>query len=151
MKRNQHLRENLTQSTFTGKFKVGQQVRSAHPGENKLFGVGIVRSVDPNRKHGNTYQIEFEGSIVKYICLDEDGMIDATPTPTETASGLGIGRIADVDPVSEMLAEIAAANINACTAPKREYKLCDCGHYSAWPMSTSSGSSCPDCYDRMSE
>lgn len=144
--------------TFTGKFKVGQQVRSAHPGENKLFGVGIVRSVDPNRKHGNTYQIEFEGSIVKYICLDEDGMIDATPTPTETAStydfsesDLGIGHIADVDPVSEMLAEIAAANINARTASKREYKLCDCGHYSAWPMSTSSGSSCPDCYDRMSE
>ena len=144
--------------TFTGKFKVGQQVRSAHPGENKLFGVGIVRSVDPNRKYGNTYQIEFEGSIVKYICLDEDGMIDATPTPTETAStydfsesGLGIGRIADVDPVSEMLAEIEAAEISARTAPKREYKLCDCGHYSAWPMSTSSGVSCPDCYDRMSE
>lgn len=29
-------------------------------------------------------------------------------------------------------------------------KLCDCGHYSAHPMTTSSGSSCPDCYDRMS-
>lgn len=28
--------------------------------------------------------------------------------------------------------------------------LCDCGHYAAHPMTTSSGTSCPDCYDRMS-
>lgn len=27
--------------------------------------------------------------------------------------------------------------------------LCDCGHYTQRPMSTSSGSACPDCYDRM--
>lgn len=30
-------------------------------------------------------------------------------------------------------------------------KLCDCGHYSAYPMSTSRGTSCPDCYDKMSD
>lgn len=30
-------------------------------------------------------------------------------------------------------------------------KLCDCGHYTAHPMTTSSGTSCPDCYDRMSQ
>ena len=27
--------------------------------------------------------------------------------------------------------------------------MCACGHRSAYPMSTASGSSCPDCYDRM--
>lgn len=30
-------------------------------------------------------------------------------------------------------------------------KLCDCGHYSAHPMNTSRGTSCPNCYDEMSE
>lgn len=29
--------------------------------------------------------------------------------------------------------------------------LCACGHYSAHSMNTSSGISCPDCYDRMSD
>ncbi len=29
--------------------------------------------------------------------------------------------------------------------------LCDCGHYSAHPMNTSRGTSCPNCYDEMSE
>lgn len=66
-------------------------------------------------------------------------------------SGLGIGRISDADLVDKAVAQIEAAKISARTTPKREYKLCDCGHYSAWPMSTSSGSSCPDCYDDMSE
>lgn len=28
--------------------------------------------------------------------------------------------------------------------------LCDCGHYTAHPMNASQGTSCPDCYDRMS-
>lgn len=30
-------------------------------------------------------------------------------------------------------------------------KLADCGHYVLHAMSTSHGSSCPDCYDRMSD
>jgi|GEM_PF-2743256 len=29
-------------------------------------------------------------------------------------------------------------------------ELADCGHYTTEAMSTSRGSSCPDCYDRMS-
>lgn len=29
--------------------------------------------------------------------------------------------------------------------------LCDCGHYSTQPMNASLGTSCPDCYDRMSD
>lgn len=38
------------------------------------------------------------------------------------------------------------------TAPKIEMFLCDCGHSvpSGMRMSASLGSSCPDCYDRMS-
>jgi hypothetical protein len=36
-------------------------------------------------------------------------------------------------------------------APVSIGKLCDCGHYSHHPMTTSTGSSCPDCYDDMSE
>lgn len=28
--------------------------------------------------------------------------------------------------------------------------LCDCGHYAIHPMTASLGSSCPDCYDKMS-
>lgn len=31
------------------------------------------------------------------------------------------------------------------------YIMCACGHETDHPMSTSSGSSCPACYDRMSE
>ncbi len=37
--------------------------------------------------------------------------------------------------------------------PEREMpqeKLCDCGHYSAHPMTASNGTACPDCYDDMS-
>jgi hypothetical protein len=39
------------------------------------------------------------------------------------------------------------------TAPKIEMKKCACGHTvpASVVMSTSTGSSCPDCYDRMSE
>lgn len=39
-------------------------------------------------------------------------------------------------------------------APKLQSKplrMCDCGHTTEYPMSTSNGSSCPDCYDRMSD
>ena len=38
--------------------------------------------------------------------------------------------------------------------PKRarsQSVLCDCGHYTTSPMSASMGTSCPDCYDRMSD
>ena len=41
-------------------------------------------------------------------------------------------------------------------APQPERKppaltFCDCGHYTEWPMTASLGTSCPDCYDRMSD
>lgn len=73
-------------------------------------------------------------------------------TPQDfSESGLGIGRINDADSVDESLAQIEAVKISQRNAPRRELKLCDCGHYSAWPMSTSSGSSCANCYDDMSE
>ena len=35
--------------------------------------------------------------------------------------------------------------------PQPKMTLCDCGHYTDSPMSASLGSSCPDCYDRMSD
>lgn len=35
--------------------------------------------------------------------------------------------------------------------PWTQERLCDCGHYSAHAMNSSQGTSCPDCYDRMSE
>lgn len=37
------------------------------------------------------------------------------------------------------------------TQPAAEHEtMCDCGHRSAHPMSSSRGTCCPDCYDRMS-
>ena len=74
----------------------------------------------------------------------------ATPVRPPFRQEFGIGRIGDADPAMEALAELGAVEINRRNSPKRPVKLCDCGHYTAWPMSTSSGSSCPDCYDRMS-
>jgi len=68
-------------------------------------------------------------------------------------SGLGIGRIADVDPTTEILAELEAEKImqERNKNNRREPKLCDCGHWSTQSMSASLGSACPDCYDRMSD
>lgn len=49
------------------------------------------------------------------------------------------------------------ANIRNADAIKakqsHEFKpvLCDCGHSTTNPMTASFGSSCPDCYDKMSE
>ncbi len=40
--------------------------------------------------------------------------------------------------------------MGADIAPPARRKLA-CGHYSSEKMTTSRGSSCPDCYDRMSE
>lgn len=49
--------------------------------------------------------------------------------------------------------ESIIAMLNAPT-PKRQAPmmvLCNCGHYTETPMSTSWGTSCPDCYDDMSD
>lgn len=70
-------------------------------------------------------------------------------------SGLGIGRIADADPASEALAALEAVEImkrQAANDPHaRTPRLCDCGHYDAFPMTTARGSACADCYDRWSD
>lgn len=39
--------------------------------------------------------------------------------------------------------------VKSCPAVAVKQTLCDCGHYTAHPMTTSSGTSCADCYDRM--
>ena len=55
---------------------------------------------------------------------------------------------ADVQRVAALLREQAAKRM----APRVRLVRCDCGHTipSAWVMSTSSGTSCDRCYDRMS-
>lgn len=69
-------------------------------------------------------------------------------------SGFGIWRLsADTDAASEALAEIEAREIarrQSAGQPQRPLVLCDCGHYSAFPMSASLGRTCPDCYDDWS-
>ena len=57
----------------------------------------------------------------------------------------------DVDRVAEMIRE-AQAKREAAKAATRMIR-CDCGHTVAsnLVMSASTGTSCPDCYDRMSE
>ena len=57
----------------------------------------------------------------------------------------------DAEDASPSNAEIIAM-LTAPTPARPQPKLtrCDCGHYTEHPMSASLGSSCPDCYDRMS-
>ena len=55
----------------------------------------------------------------------------------------------DAEPSNEEIIAMLTA-----PQPKRAQPtmtLCDCGHYTSSPMSASMGSSCPDCYDRMSD
>ena len=63
--------------------------------------------------------------------------------------GFGIGE-AGKAPASTPLDEIEAARLQ----PIREHKMvkCACGHTipSIWVMRANLGSSCPDCYDDMS-
>ena len=54
----------------------------------------------------------------------------------------------DADPSNEDI--IAMLTAEAPARPKPQMTLCDCGHYTESPMSASMGSSCPNCYDRMS-
>ena len=63
-------------------------------------------------------------------------------------SGLGIGEAGRV-PASDPLSALEAERLQP--TPPATVK-CDCGHVvpRAWVMSASLGTSCPDCYDRMS-
>ena len=65
----------------------------------------------------------------------------------------GIGRIpADVDPIEEQMAQEEARRLTA-RARRSKMVKCACGHTvpRGMVMSASLGSSCPDCYDRMSD
>jgi hypothetical protein len=83
------------------------------------------------------------------------GTVEPHPTPATSydfsESGFGIGRLgADTDAAREALAEIEAQEImrrQAAGQPRRQLVLCDCGHYSAWPMNASLGRVCRDCFD----
>ena len=76
---------------------------------------------------------------------------DIEPDAEFGESGLGIGRIADVDPASETIAIIEAQAMTRGDKPAKMIR-CDCGHSvpQAQVMSASLGTACPDCYDRMS-
>lgn len=88
--------------------------------------------------------------LTSWRMLRQERSQPATNTRPDHSQEFGIGRISDTDQPLDALAQIEAAEINRRNAPKRKITLCDCGHHSALPMSTSSGTSCPDCYDRMS-
>ena len=55
----------------------------------------------------------------------------------------------DANPTNEDVIAMLTAPTPARPQPK--LTLCDCGHYTESPMSASLGTSCPDCYDRMSD
>ena len=64
----------------------------------------------------------------------------------------GAGRVpADVDGSDELVAQLEAEALQPIR--RQALVLCDCGHRvpKSWVMSTSLGTACPDCYDRMSD
>ena len=69
---------------------------------------------------------------------------------TEKTSGFGMGE-AGRTPATTPLDEIEAAHLQ----PMRKTRMvkCSCGHTvpASWVMSASRGTSCPDCYDDMSD
>jgi hypothetical protein len=69
--------------------------------------------------------------------------------PTKT-SGFGIGELSRV-PASTPMDEIEAAQLQP--EPRQVMRKCSCGHTvpAAWVMFASLGTSCPDCYDRLSD
>lgn len=61
-------------------------------------------------------------------------------------SGFGIGELGKVPEGENWMAKQRAINVD-------RFVKCDCGHYveKGLVMSASMGTSCPDCYDRMSD
>lgn len=72
-------------------------------------------------------------------------------TPTQVVEYLQTGKTINYD--SDWYAHIRdGESVPQRTKPQPPAeKLCDCGHYSSHPMNTSRGTSCPACYDRMSD
>jgi len=54
----------------------------------------------------------------------------------------------DANPSNEDIIAMLTADEPQRNAPK--LTLCACGHHTQSPMTASRGTSCPDCYDRMS-
>jgi len=67
-------------------------------------------------------------------------------------SGFGIGEAGKVT-ASTPLDEIEAERLQSSQEPRTRLVKCNCGHTipASWVMSASFGTSCPDCYDRMSD
>ena len=75
----------------------------------------------------------------------ENFTFDTIPTTVETARLRQMrNRLHEIKTMKKaaMRARVAGKQVKA--------ELADCGHYTIEKMSTSWGSSCPDCYDRMS-
>ena len=54
--------------------------------------------------------------------------------------------------IEQIKARVAVKAAPKQTAkPTHAMKRADCGHMTAFPMTTANGSSCEDCYDRMSD
>lgn len=76
-----------------------------------------------------------------------------TNTNDYSESGLGIGGAGRIDPAAEVSETIARRGVRPVTPPRRDGVRCDCGHTvpPAQVLNASLGTSCPDCYDRMSD
>lgn len=72
----------------------------------------------------------------------------AAEPEVEITSGLGIGGSGSDD--YNIHTETPSASYAPPKSSRRETRA-DCGHLTAWPMSASLGTACPDCYDRMSD
>ena len=69
----------------------------------------------------------------------------------EKTSGLGIGEAGQVS-ASTPEDELEAARLQPCNEYARGRKLaCGCTAWHGRVMNASMGTSCPDCYDRMSD
>jgi hypothetical protein len=77
-------------------------------------------------------------------------MTDTTTDTTSKKSNFGIGELGQV-PATTIEDELEAARLQ----PRKRSPVvkCSCGHSvpSILVMSTSRGTSCPDCYDRMDD
>ena len=71
---------------------------------------------------------------------------DTIPSPEESS------RLRQLRSRLGELEAMKKAALRARVAGKQvKMEVADCGHYTTEKMSTSHGTSCPDCYDRMSD
>ncbi len=143
----------LQKSPYTGKYQVGQRIIISDGGQWFSY-VGTILIVRPEKKTHN-YQVRFEASMDRFMTMwfSEGELLSDLPTPTEPEHPrytfeFGIGNIGDADDPYYDLMTMPP------TQPRSKLDMveCDCGHTVSHilAMSASRGSTCPDCYDEMS-